>query len=149
MQRYLNCKSLTTWKQEERKSMQDESITDHVQKTNSSCSAHPSYLTQLSKLVYLDYFLELRLSVYFTNIFFWVCVVLAFGKNPTEKLFLSEPDYQWKSDSKIVCVYLSNSFIVAKLLQLLSLLQFIQTFEERKRTLFLNKCKILTIWIQL
>lgn len=79
------------------------------------------------------------------SIFYWICVILPFEKNPSEELFLSELDYQWKSDSKIVCVYLSNSFIAAKLLQLLNLFKFIQTFEERKRTLLLNKCKILII----
>lgn len=67
------------------------------------------------------------------------------------KLFLSVPKYQWKPDSKTVSLYLSSSFIVGKilLLQLLSLIQFIQAFEERKRTLLLNKFNILTKYLNL
>jgi len=48
-------------------------------------------------------------------------------------LFLLVPEYQWKSDSKIVCLYLSNSFIVRKMLHLLSLIKFSNSSNHLRR----------------
>lgn len=63
----------------------------------------------------------------------------AFEKEAIMHLFLLVLKYQWKTDSKTVLLYLANSFIVDKMLYVLSLIQLSNSSKHLRKELCFQK----------